>query len=109
MEAEVLPEPVQKRGRKRGNRHEQKKPLPASKKAKKESIEHTLNSTFSVDEDSDDANKKDLPSIIVPQETIPRKLRGRKTAYLTEESSANDSENEKPPARQMKKSTNSSN
>lgn len=106
MEAEVLPEPVQKRGRKRGNRHEQKKPLPASKKAKKESIEHTLNSTFSVDEDSDDANKKDLPSIIVPQETIPRKLRGRKTAYLTEESSANDSENEKPPARKMKKSTN---
>lgn len=104
MESEVLPEPVQKRGRKRGNPKEQKKPLPVSKKAKKESVEHTLNSTFSVDEDSDDANKKDLPSIIVPQKTITRKLRGRKSAYLTEESSTNDSENEKVPARKMKKS-----
>ena len=105
MESEVVQEPVPKRGRKRVNHKckEQQKSFPVSKKAKKESVEHTLNSTFSVDEESDDAKKKDLPSIEKPQETIPKKLRGRKKAYLTEESSTNESENEKVPARKVKK------
>ncbi|XP_046643275.1 nucleolar and coiled-body phosphoprotein 1-like isoform X2 [Daphnia pulicaria] len=106
MESEVVQEPtIPRRGRKRGNQksNEQQKALPVSKKAKKECVEHTLNSTFSVDEDSDDAKKKDLPSIEKPKKAIPKNLRGRKKVYLTEESSTNESENEKVPAKQVKK------
>ncbi|XP_046445259.1 nucleolar and coiled-body phosphoprotein 1-like isoform X2 [Daphnia pulex] len=106
MESEVVQEPtIPRRGRKRGNQKskEQQKALPVSKKAKKECVEHTLNSTFSVDEDSDDAKKKDLPSIEKPKKAIPKNLRGRKKVYLTEESSTNESENEKVPAKQVKK------
>ncbi len=106
MESEVVQEPtIPRRGRKRGNQKskEQQKALPVSKKAKKESVEHTLKSTFSVDEDTDDAKKKDLPSVEKPKQTIPKKFRGRKKVYLTEESSTNKSENKKAPAKKMKK------
>ena len=94
-----MEEPGQKRGRKRGKQQEQKKPERASKRSKKESVEHTLNSTFSVDEDERDPNETvTLPVVTSIKAKEPRKMRGRKKAYLTEESSANESENDKPPA-----------
>lgn len=104
-------EPIQKRGRKRGNQYcDEKKTAVSNKKAKKtkkETVEHTLNSTFSVDED-EDVNAKtinvDLP-VVTSKPAKSRKLRGRKNdVYLTEESSANESESQKTPASLAKKS-----
>lgn len=110
MESEVLDKPVvSKRGRKRGNQDsDEKKPSISSKKAKKakkESIERTLNSTFSVDEDEEvNDTTITLPAVVAkPIKSTIRKLRGKKkteAAYLTEESSINESETEKTPISQ---------
>ncbi|KAI9552503.1 hypothetical protein GHT06_022869 [Daphnia sinensis] len=109
VDSEVLQESAPRRGRKRGKQQneEQKKALPVTKKAKKGSVEHALNSTFSVDEEENGyqnaKNVVDSTLIKEPQETISRTLRGRKKVYLTEESSANESENEKIPTRKLKR------
>lgn len=110
VDSEVLQESAPRRGRKRGKQQneEQKKTLPVTKKAKKGSVEHALNSTFSVDEEENGyqnaKNVVDSTLIKEPQETIFRTLRGRKKVYLTEETSANESENEKVSTRKLKKS-----
>lgn len=105
---ELAPRRGQKRRKEQSE--EQKNPLCVSKKVKKVKkgcVEHALNSTFSVDKQENgnqDINVVDAALIKKPQETISRTLRGRKKIYLTEESLANESENMKVSARNLKKS-----
>lgn len=85
-EFKALEETTVKRGRKRGKQQEQKECLP-SKKTKKESVEHNLNSTFSVEDSEEEKNKPSSAQQIVEpakvEERKPRKQKGRKKLNVT--------------------------